>query len=94
MAGDAASFDIPMMKLNEWMEGGEADEVADEWFLRPLHVEEAVTAIAEPESRPGRRRRSRRSGERKGSEETADFRPEFGSDDDDLGISVVFRKRE
>lgn len=89
LAGDAASFDIPLMKLNEWMEGGDADEVADEWFLRPAPVEEEP--VSEPEEqRPGRRRRKRRS---RGGEETADFRPEFATDDD-LGISVVFRRRE
>jgi hypothetical protein len=94
LAGDAASFDIPMMKLNEWMEGGEADEVADEWFLRPMHIEEEPVA-QEVDERPGRRRRRRRRGnERGGSEETADFRPEYGSANDDPGISVVFRKRE
>lgn len=93
LAGDAASFDIPMMKLNEWMEGGDADEVADEWFLRPQQIVEESTPQPEQEERTGRRRRRRRRGERGGSEETADIRPEFGGDDD-LGISVVFRKRD
>ncbi len=93
LAGDAASFDIPMMKLNEWMEGGDADEVADEWFLRPQQIVEEAAPEPEPEERPGRRRRRRRRGDRGGSEETANIRPEYGGDDD-LGISVVFRKRD
>ena len=88
LAGDAASFDIPLMKLNEWMEGGDADEVADEWFLRPAPIEEETVPEVE-EQRTGRRRRKRRT---RGGEETADFRREY--EDDDLGISVVFRKRE
>lgn len=92
LLGDAASFDIPLMKLNEWMEGGDADEVADEWFLRPQIAEEE-TAAPEPEERNGRRRRRRRRGDRGGSEETSNMRPEFAGDDD-LGISVMFRKRE
>jgi hypothetical protein len=98
LAGDAASFDIPIMKLNEWMEGGDADEVADEWFLRPVQVEEEIAAAPEPDRETGRRRRRRRrNGDRTGgSEETADFRPEYAEsgEDDDIGISVVFRKRE
>ena len=93
LAGDAASFDIPMMKLGEWIEGGDADEVADEWFLRPMAVEDEPAPVPEPDNRPGRRRRTRRRNDR-GSEETADFRPEFGGTDDEVGISVVFRKRE
>ncbi len=60
LAGDPASFDIPMMKLNEWMEGGEADEAADEWFLRPVQVEEEPEVRIESEQRSGRRRRGRR----------------------------------
>lgn len=93
LLGDAASFDIPMMKLNEWMEGGDADEVADEWFLRPQQIVEEVSPAPEIEERSGRRRRRRRSGGRGGSEESSEGRREFAGDDD-LGISVVFRKRE
>jgi hypothetical protein len=80
------------------MEGGDADEVADEWFLRPVQVEEEIAAAPEPDRETGRRRRRRRrNGDRTGgSEETADFRPEYAEsgEDDDIGISVVFRKRE
>lgn len=93
LLGDAASFDIPMMKLNEWMEGGDADEVADEWFLRPQQIVEEASPAPETEERTGRRRRRRRPGSRGGSEESSDVRREFDSSDD-LGISVVFRKRE
>ncbi len=93
LLGDAASFDIPLMKLNEWMEGGDADEVADEWFLRPQQIIEEETPAPEPEERSGRRRRRRRRGDRGGSEETSGVRKEFETDDE-LGISVVFRKRE
>lgn len=93
LLGDAASFDIPMMKLNEWMEGGDADEVADEWFLRPQQIVEEESPAPEIEERGGRRRRRRRPGGRGGSEEGSEGRREFASEDD-LGISVVFRKRE
>jgi hypothetical protein len=98
LTGDASSFDIPIMKLNEWMEGGDADEVADEWFLRPQHIHEEAPPVdsAEPALDGNRRRRSRRrrGGDRQGSEETAGVRQEFrDSPNDDLGVNVVFRKR-
>lgn len=107
---DSFAFDVPIMKLGTFMEGTD-DEVADEWFLRPVTLPE--TTDSEPEStdgdseRIGRRRRRRRrgggngngnGGDRRGSEESADFRPEpsgtpasFG---DDFEINVVFRKRD
>jgi len=97
--GDASAFDIPMMKLNEWMEGGDADEVADEWFLRPQHIEleDAPVAESETDRRTGRRRRKRGRGssDRQGSEETAGIQREFSVPGaEDLGINVVFRKRD
>jgi len=107
LGADANAFDIPIMKLNEWMEGGDADEVADEWFLRPQQIDE------EPEPEPGgaeaertgrRRRRRRRPGDRdravaseprtsspSSSKPSGDTSTSF---ENDLGINVVFRKRE
>lgn len=98
MRQDGIGFDVPIMKLDTWMEGGEPDEVADEWFLRPP----AIIETPEPEGdedKVGRRRRRRRggrSGDRTGSEEivTARREPSGGGDSDDFGMSVVFRKRE
>lgn len=95
---DANAFDIPIMKLNEWMEGGDADEVADEWFLRPHQiVEEPAKETGTEVERPGRRRRRnrRQSGDRKATQEEVKTTGEFsGSFEDDLGINVVFRKRD
>lgn len=98
LGSDAAGFDIPIMGLNEWMEGGDADEVADEWFLRPHQiVEETETESGTETERPGRRRRRRRrgGGERNGSSESPRGGGEASSSfEDELGINVVFRKRE
>ena len=94
---DAVSFDVPIMRLNEWIEGGVTDEVAEELLFRPkFGDEEEPQAESEDTSMPGSRRRKRRRGGRGGSEETASARREgvdrqaFG----DLEINVMFRKRE
>jgi hypothetical protein len=104
--GDISNFDVPIMKLGEWMEMSDSDDVADDWFLRaPKEVVEEEQATEDFE-RPGSRRRRRRRGrggrgdrgDQVGSEEVVTARREPGgapeSDGDDLGMNVVFRKRE
>jgi hypothetical protein len=66
--GDTLLFDIPIMKLGDWMEGGISDEAVEDWLLRPPAAEtevggesEEATGDQEP-SRSGRRRRRRRGG--------------------------------
>ncbi|HEY0868357.1 MAG TPA: hypothetical protein VGE01_13310, partial [Fimbriimonas sp.] len=97
--GDLSTFDVPVMKLDEWIETSDNDEVADDWFLRaPQAVEEPEQATMD-EERPGRRRRRRRGGRNgngRGSEETFDARPEpSGTPEEpsDFGMNVVFRRR-
>jgi hypothetical protein len=87
---DVGMFDVPVMRLDEILEGGDTDEIADEWFLRPHAI--AETMASEPressdgdESRVGRRRRRRR---RSGGER--DNSPPSSSD----GMSVLFRRRD
>jgi hypothetical protein len=92
---DAVSFDVPIMRLNEWMiEGGVTDDVAEELLFRPKFEEEEPVGPAEESSTPGRRRRKRGRG-RGGSEEPMTARRE-GADREfgDLDINVMFRKRE
>jgi len=93
---DHPFFDIPIMKLGEWMEGDLSEEAAEEWLLRPPTLDAPVEAADEgAEARPGRRRRRRRGqggGDRHGSEEVV---AATGSDsDDEFPVSVTFRKRE
>jgi hypothetical protein len=98
--GDISTFDVPIMKLDEWMEGGDGDEVADEWFLRPQQIIDEPETEDEGTEKIGRRRRKRRGrNDRGGSEETAGPRRELtGQPPDpilsDLGMNVMFRKRE
>ncbi len=104
---DAANFDVPIMKLNAWIEGSDSDDVADEWFLRPQAILDEEPPAPEPQgddpdggARRRRRRRGGRGGDRDG-EETTSRRggpPPSGAPPvaqfDDLGMSVMFRKRE
>lgn len=91
---DLANFDVPIMRLDEWMEGSDADEGAEEWLIQSKIAEEIELEPTEPVHRK-RSRRSRR-GDRGGSEEVSDARREPSGDvvDTESGISVMFRKRE
>lgn len=104
---DSSNFDVPIMKLDEWMVGNDSDDNADEWFLRPQPVEEEPISQAQAEESPervGRRRRRRGGRERNGQERTGNGSsreaeaPRFesvGSDSfPDLDLNVMFRKRE
>lgn len=92
VAADAFSFDVPIMKLDEWMEGQEGDDIADDLLFKARLLEDIVETDEEP-LRSGRRRKRRRRG---GSEESASRRldGEAVQVDSDLGMSVVFRRRE
>ncbi|MDR3688555.1 MAG: hypothetical protein P4L46_04190 [Fimbriimonas sp.] len=99
--GDISNFDVPIMKLDEWMEGGDSEEASEDWFLRPQQIIEEPEVEDEGTEKIGRRRRRRRGrgSDRGGSEETSNPRREpSGSPADsvlgDLGMNVMFRKRE
>lgn len=100
---DVSNFDVPIMRLDEWIEGGDTDDNADEWFLRPAKVEEELPAPAvETPERVGRRRRRRRGGRDRNDEREPEVRGtvetvSIASTDpalDDFGLNVMFRKRE
>ncbi len=89
---DAANFDVPIVKLGEWMEGGTLDDVSEDWLLHPKvsDFEEEEDESADEPERVGRRRRKRkvRNGDRDrgGRGSTAVV--------DDVEMHVMFRKRE
>lgn len=87
---DVATFDIPIMRLDEWMEGGDDDEMADDFLFKPRLIEEPEEEAEE--SVVGRRRRRRKR--RGGGEEGAAAHKENVTSFDDLGMNVMFRKRE
>jgi hypothetical protein len=79
---DLSNFDVPIMKLDEWMGGTDSDEVADEWFLRPPPAHAEVQQATESPEKIGRRRRQR-GRERDG----------MPRDPGDLDINVMFRRK-
>ncbi|MFZ4508028.1 MAG: hypothetical protein ACOYON_10080, partial [Fimbriimonas sp.] len=103
---DASNFDVPIMRLGEWIEGGESDDVADEWFLRPIVVEVPEGEDENPplagnsggrdnDRRRGRRRRGGRDGV--GSDEITTSRREPSGtpvEVEDFSMNVLFRKRD
>lgn len=97
---DSLAFDVPIMRLDQWIEGSDQDEIAEDWFLRPQQIlEDEPYGESEKVGRRRSRRRGRR-GDRGGSEESANARPEpsgtvvVNEFDNDLGMNVMFRKRE
>lgn len=94
---DVSNFDVPIMRLDEWIEGSDGDENADEWFLRPAKIEEeAPEQAVESSERVGKRRRRRRGGrdEAETSTPRSDPRATEEASFEDVGLSVMFRKRE
>jgi len=90
---DADAFDVPIVKLDEWMEGGVVEEITEEWLFKPSLLEEPPVEPAELTiSRPRKKRRSKTSG----NETTADQLKSNKTEEafDDFGMNVVFRKRE
>jgi hypothetical protein len=94
---DALSFDVGIMKLGEWMEGGTLDDVSEDWLLHPNIADMEVEEEEPPEDaqRVGRRRRPRkrpvnggRERGRRGDVATIE------APDEDLSMQVVFRKRD
>ncbi|HWA83071.1 MAG TPA: hypothetical protein VG820_06550, partial [Fimbriimonadaceae bacterium] len=35
---DSLGFDVPIMRLDQWIEGSDQDEIAEDWFLRPQQI--------------------------------------------------------
>jgi len=89
---DSVMFDVPIMKLDEWVEETWSEDLADDLLLKPSMFEPEVEEPVGPDRERGRRRRGRR----KGGEEVVTARKE-GADMPDpfdaLGMNVVFRKR-
>lgn len=85
---DAFSFDVPMMKLGEFMDSGDTDELTDDLLFKPALLD-GDTMSDESDNEPekvGRRRRKRTPNREKSG------RRDSYSNELDLG--VVFRKRD
>lgn len=90
---DGFAFDVPIMKLGDWIESSDSGEVADEWFLRPQQI---LEDLSDPEAEKiGKRRGRKRT--RNGGNSNDSNRGEFGTPsgefDSEAGMSFSFRKR-
>ncbi len=83
---DLMTFDVQVMALNDWMEGGLPEEVSEDWFL-PRNLfesqEQAEADGEDPDMSVGRHRRRRKrgrsgDGEQKGGMPSFTFRSSSG----------------
>ena len=86
---DASQFDVPIMKLDEWIEGSEDEDLGDDFLFKPQLVEESDT-IEEVQTVGHRRRRRDRS---RGGNQDGPARPRENVFEE-LEMNVIFRKRE
>ncbi|HLO99828.1 MAG TPA: hypothetical protein VK171_14635, partial [Fimbriimonas sp.] len=103
---DVSQFDVPIMRLDEWVSGAEGEDEIDDWFYKPreddTYQEDASLAPgALPERTTGRRRtrRDRDRGRQKkvSFADQVDFDPtgeEKVKDKGDVELNILFRKRD
>ncbi len=96
---DAVNFDVPIMKLDEWMEESWTDEMAEDLLLKPSQLEIEVEEVQTGSENLSRNRRSgrRRKENRSNMDESSPGRREGADREEafnDLGMNVVFRKRQ
>lgn len=94
---DTVSFDVEIMRLDEWVEESWTEEMADDLLLKPSLLEvdsEALLEEVEPtvsRDSSGRRRRRKRRGDR---DDRRDFKRESAEQQAEDAIGVLFRKRD
>ncbi|MCB8933123.1 MAG: hypothetical protein M9921_00300 [Fimbriimonadaceae bacterium] len=89
---DSFSFDVPIMKLGEFMEGGSDEDISEDFLLRPVVVEDSETELETTTTGRRRRRRRRRGGSDRSPAENGNGTATLP--DPDLDVHVMFRKRE
>lgn len=90
---DSVHFDVQIMKLDEWMEEGLAEDGSDEHFLTPMQIESELATLPPPVQNEERKRSSRsgKRGNNRGQKKPPNAVP---AESGDISINVVFRKRE
>lgn len=94
---DSDQFDVPIMKLDEWVEETWGDDLESDLLIKPslidIDLEEESgdeTEAEQPRSRGGRRRRRRKGGRDQDPRGGRDDREKVGEG----GFNVLFRKRD
>lgn len=91
---DASQFDVPIMRLDEWMEGSDDEDYSDDFLFKPRLIDESETSTEEPTQEVGRRRRKRRNDRSQGGSEEGAATHREHAVFEDLSMNVMFRKRE
>ncbi len=95
VGNDAGTFDVPIMRLDQWMDTTDSEGLTDDLLFKPRLLEEIDEE--EPERVGRRRRRKVGRGGRGGSSDESSSRRRDGeavSIDDSMSMTVVFRKRD
>lgn len=87
---DVMRFDVPIMKLDEWVEETWSEDLADDLLLKPSMIDAATEEESPVERDEPQRSRGRRNKRRRG----VDDRDRGGDKQSDMAINVMFRKRE
>ena len=87
---DVMRFDVPIMKLDEWVEETWSEDLADDLLLKPSMIDASMeegSAVErdEPQRSRGRRNKRRREG---------GDRDRGGDRESDMTVNVMFRKRD
>lgn len=85
---DSIHFDVPIMKLDEWMEESWSEDLADDLLLKPSQFE-----IDLPADEHAKTNRSKRSNRTRSRRKPATVDPPSVPSGEDLEVNVVFRKR-
>lgn len=102
---DLSNFDVPIMRLGEWVGNQDSDDASDDWLLRPQPTLEEFQANTPEEDAPqastsGRRRRTRRGRDRDRDQRSGSSAPPVAgittgsTADEESGMNIVFRRRD
>lgn len=88
---DELHFDVPIMKVDTWVEEGWSEEMATDLVFKPSEMEEAI-AVEETAEEATYERRAQHQGRRRGRRNGRKRNEQ--SDFDVAEMNIVFRKRE
>lgn len=99
---DISNFDVPIMRMDEWVSESEVEDVVDDWYLKHQDDDYEEDASLAPgavqRTSTGRRRRDKNRRKKKESfADQVDFEPtgaERLKDKGDVALDILFRKRD
>jgi hypothetical protein len=100
---DISNFDVPIMRMDEWVSESEVEDVVDDWYLKhnddDYEEDASLAPGAVQRTSTGRRRRDKNNRRKKKESfaEQVDFEPtgaERLKDKGDVALDILFRKRD